>query len=174
MQKLIFTGLTLIVAISIGCSSDNNQSNTDSSNKDSKVGSTALDLKLKGELPESLKFTSGIFVNEYMRNKEATDAKFRGKTVEITGVVSTYGTNKKNVAFVNVQGTGGQGGSPVQCIFSEPGPKDAFSGLQPGLPVSVQGIVEGYQASVKDVDGQRAMFVAIGDMITLSDCAILE
>ena len=174
MQKLILILLIFILPISIGCGSDNNQSGTDSSNQDSKAGSTALDLKLKGALPESLKFTSGIFVNEYLRNEEATDAKFRGQTVEITGVVSTYGTNKKDVAFVNVQGTGGQGGSPVQCIFSEPGPKDAFSGLQPGLPVFVQGVVEGYQASVKDVDGQRAMFVAIGDMITLSDCLVME
>ena len=136
---------------------------------------SAVEMKTKGTVPENLSFTSGIFANEYLRDGAAADANFKGKLVELTGPVSTFGTNKDNVAYLDLQGTGGgdSGGSPIQCVFTEPGPKDAFSDLMPGLPTTVQGIVEGYADTVKDEEGQIALFNALGEIVTLSDCLIV-
>ena len=43
----------------------------------------------------------------------------------------------------------------------------------PGLPTTVQGIVEGYADTVKDEEGQIALFNALGEIVTLSDCLIV-
>ena len=147
-----------------------------SSDDESSAEPTDVDLKLGGVLPESMKFTSGIFANEYLRDTTAADAKFMGKIVELTGVVSTFGTNKDNVAYVNVQGIGGgdSGGAPIQCVFAEPGVKEAFSELRPGLQATLKGTAEGFKETVKDQEGQFALFSALGDIVTLSDCSVVQ
>ena len=106
-----------------------------------------------------------------MRDTAATDAKVRGKLVEITGMVSTFGTNKNDVAYVNIQGA--SRGGPIQCIFTEPGPKESFSDLRSGQQSTVRGIAEGYGETVKDEEGQFALFMSQGDIITLSDCSLV-
>ena len=123
-----------------------------------------------------LKFKSGVFANEYLRDTAASDAKFNGKLVELTGVITTFGTNKDDVAYVNMQGIGGgdSGGAPIQCVFSEPGTKEAFSELKPGLPATIRGIAQGHQDTVKDQEGQIALFSALGEIITLGDCAVVR
>ena len=87
--------------------------------KDSPSGPTDVDPKSEGALPESTRFTSGNFVKEYLLDTAAADAKFKGKTVEVTGVVMTFGTNEDDVAYINVQGTGGadNGGTPIQWNY---------------------------------------------------------
>ena len=134
------------------------------------------DLKLEGAASETLKFKSGIFANEYLRDAASADARFMGKLIELTGAISTFGTNKNDVAYVNMQGIGGgdSGGAPIQCIFSEPGTKEAFSELRPGLPATIRGIAQGHQDTVKDEEGQVALFSAVGKIITLSDCFVVR
>lgn len=127
---------------------------------------------IEGAVPASLTFKSGIFAGEYMRDAAATDAKVRGKLVEVTGMVSTFGTNKDNVAYVNIQGA--SRGAPIQCVFAEPGPKESFSGLTQGQQSTVRGIAEGYSETVKDEEGQFALFMSQGDIITLSDCSVVR
>jgi hypothetical protein len=130
----------------------------------------------EGEAPEMLKFQSGVFANEYLRDAAASDARFNGKMVELTGVITTFGTNKDDVAYVNMQGIGGgdSGGAPIQCVFTEPGAKEVFSGLSPGLPATIRGIAQGHQDTVKDQEGQVALFSALGEIITLGDCLVVE
>ena len=124
-------------------------------------------------VPETLVFTAGFFADEY-RDADAADAKFKGKLVELTGMVGTFGTNKDNVAYINLQGGRGQGGVPIQCVFTEPGPKESFPDLVIGQTASVTGTVEGHTPTVKDEEGQFALFMSLGDILTLSDCSVIK
>ena len=107
-----------------------------------------------------------------MRDAAATDAKVRGKLVEVTGMVSTFGTNKDDVGYVNIQGA--SRGAPIQCVFTEPGPKESFADPRQGQRSTLRGIAEGYGETVKDEEGQFALFMSQGDIITLSDCSVVR
>ena len=100
------------------------------------------------------------------------DARLMGNPVVVTGAVSTFGTNKENMAYIEIQGAARN--APIQCVFVEPEPKEAFSDLTPGLKATVSGVVEGYKDTVKDEEGQVALFQSVGDIPTLGDCKLVE
>ena len=137
---------------------------------------TEAQIRAEGAVPEALSLTSTSLVSEYIRDAAGSDVKFKGKTLELTGAVIDFGTNKENVAYVNLAGAGAWGGGPasVQCLFTEPGPKESFSELVRGQGLTLTGIFEGYSEPAKDVEGQFALFTSVGDIPTLSDCSVVK
>ena len=111
---------------------------------------------------------TGNLGSAYVRDKAGTDARYKGKLLELTGAVSSFGTNKENVAFVNLDAI-------LQCVFAEPGPQEVFSSLTVGQLSTVRGIYEGDTDSVKDMDeeGQAASVAPLDERLTLSDCQVV-
>ena len=138
----------------------------------STTGPTQAEIRSEGAVPETLSFVAGFFASEYMRDPAGADAEFKGKRVEVSGVVGIFGTNKDSVAYVSLQGA--SRGAPIQCVFTEPGPKESFPDLVVGQTATVTGIAEGYSPTVKDQEGQFALFMSQGDIITLSDCSVVK
>ena len=134
------------------------------------VSAETFDSKLSESETEAL--TAGELADGYMRDRAGMDARLMGNPVVVTGAVSTFGTNKKNMAYIELQGAARN--APIQCVFAEPGPKEAFSDLTPGLKATVSGVVEGYKDTVKDEEGQVALFQSVGDIPTLGDCKLVE
>ena len=75
---------------------------------------TEAQIRAEGAVPEALSLTSTSLVSEYIRDAAGSDVKFKGKTLELTGAVIDFGTNKENVAYVNLAGAGrGAGVGPM-------------------------------------------------------------
>ena len=117
--------------------------------------------------PAASSLDAGAFYLEYDRDPDATKAKYLGKLVDVTGTVSAFGTNKENVAYVNLLV------SRIQCIFAEPGPPAVFSGLMLGLVYTVSGTVEFRTETVREqVSGYLVR--PPGKILTLVDCQVVE
>ena len=81
---------------------------------------------------------------------------------------------KDNVSYVNLQGGGASfmPGTAVQCLLTESG-LEALSRVRITELVTVRGTIEGFGESVKDADGQFALFISAGSDLTISDCSVL-
>ena len=110
---------------------------------------------------------AGAFYLEYDRDPEATEAKYLGEQLTVTGMVSAFGTNADDVAYINLLV------SRIQCVFDEPGPPAVFSRLNLGLTYTVSGTVEFRTEPVRDETGlilQRPP----GKILTLVDCQLVQ
>ena len=122
--------------------------------------------------PETIK--SSKLASEYDLDEAAADARFKGKEINVTGMIVTFGTNKDNVSYVNLQGggTSWMPGTAVQCLLTESG-LEALSRVRVTKLVTIRGTVEGFGESVKDADSQFALFISTGSDLTISDCSVL-
>jgi hypothetical protein len=122
--------------------------------------------------PEAIKASK--LASDYELDAAAADARFKGKEINVTGTIVTFGTNKDNVSYVNLQGSGASfmPGNAVQCLLTESG-LEALSRVRVTELVTVRGTVEGFGDSVKDADSQFALFISTGRDLTMSDCSVL-
>lgn len=111
---------------------------------------------------------AGAFYLEYDRDPEATEAKYEGEVLTVTGTVSAFGTNKEDAAYINLLV------SRIQCVFAEPGPPAVFSGLSMGLVYTVSGTVEFRTEPVRDQAGLAFLRRPPGKILTLVDCQLIE
>ena len=122
--------------------------------------------------PKAIKASQ--LAGDYSLDEAAADARFKGKTIDVTGMIVAFGTNKSNVSYVNLQGTGygDDAGTAVQCLLTESG-LEALSRVRVTELVTIRGTVEGFGESVKDADSQFALFISTGSDLTISDCSLL-
>ncbi|MCH8205550.1 MAG: hypothetical protein IH956_00930 [Chloroflexi bacterium] len=106
--------------------------------------------------------------SNYMRQTEAADARYKGKVVEIEGLITEVGRTADDVPYI---GMTGMAWLLVQCIFPE-----SWTGDLPQLtiaqPAVLRGRVEGLLDNVRV--GERQFFESSGVRLTLSDCAVVE
>jgi hypothetical protein len=123
--------------------------------------------------PETIPATK--LAGDYSQNEAAADARFKGRTIDVTGMVVAFGTNKSNVSYVNLQGTGygDDAGTAVQCVLTESG-TEVLSALRVMEAVTVRGTIQGFGESVKDSEGQVALFISTGLDLTISDCSVVR
>ena len=123
--------------------------------------------------PDSI--TAAQLAGEFDLDSVAADAKFKGKTLDVTGSVISLGTNKSKVSYINLQGAGygDDAGTAVQCVLTE-SDSEALSELSPMEVVTIRGTVEGLGDSVKDTDDQFALFIATGLDLTIGDCSVVR
>jgi hypothetical protein len=84
--------------------------------------------------------TADQLYNEYSANSVAADAKYKGKTVDVTGEIQRIGKDFLGSAYVVIGGRGFIDG--VQCIFPQTEETVVASLSQRGM-ISVQGEVSG-------------------------------
>ena len=166
MRRLVATTLSLallgLLALT-GCGGDSEDSASSGSGAAQPTAEPA---------PETI--AASKLAAEYDLDEAAADAKFKGKAIEVTGTIVTFGTNKSNVSYVNLQGGGASfmPGTAVQCLLTESG-LEALSRVRVTELVTIRGTVEGFGKSVKDADSQFALFISTGKDLTMSDCSVL-
>ena len=104
---------------------------------------------------------------DYFRQEEAADAKYKGRVINIQGMVTDIGHTAEGVPYV---GMSGMGWLLVQCIF----PND-WTGDAPDLPKAqiaiLRGKVEGLKDNVRV--GDRQFVDSAGVRLTLSECSVI-
>ena len=124
--------------------------------------------------PEAIAATK--LAGDYSLDEAAADARFKGKMIDVTGMVVAFGTNKADVSYVNLQGSGygdDAGGTTVQCVLTESGTV-VLSELRVMEAVTVRGTIQGFGEAVKDSEGQVALFISTGLDLTISDCFVVR
>ena len=165
-SRLVATALSLAVLGLLaltGCGGDSDES--------APSGSAAAQPTIE-PVPETVKASK--LASEYELDEAAADARVKGKEITVTGTIITFGTNKDNVSYVNLQGSGASfmPGNAVQCLLTESG-LEALSRVRVTEPVTIRGTMEGFGDSVKDADSQFALFISTGSDLTVSDCFVL-
>ena len=96
---------------------------------------------------------------DYQDDPAAADEKYRGQTLEVTGVIEEVGRDKAGTWCVLLRGEEGAGGQRVECSFDEADEDDAaqLARLRKGQEVTLRGRCEGGQGRVR-----------------LRDCALAE
>ena len=104
---------------------------------------------------------------DYFRQEEAADEKYKGRIINIQGMVTEIGQTAEGVPYI---GMSGMAWLLVQCIF----PHD-WSGDPPDLPKAqiaiLRGKVEGLKENVRV--GDRQFVDSAGVRLTLSECSIV-
>ena len=134
---------------------------------------SAADQPTAEPAPETIKASK--LAADYSLDEAAADARLKGKTIDVTGTVITFGTNKAGVSYVNLQG-GGYGddaGTAVQCVLTESG-TEVMSEIRVMEAVTVRGTIQGFGESVKDSEGQVALFISTGLDLTINDCFVVR
>jgi hypothetical protein len=111
---------------------------------------------------------------EYELDEEAAKVKYDGKEFDIEGSVISSGTNKSGVSYVILQGSGVSytPGTAIECVLTEAG-VEALSRVSIMETVTIRGTVRGFSDTVKDVEGQFALFNSTGNDIAITDCSVL-
>ncbi|MCH8206804.1 MAG: hypothetical protein IH956_07340 [Chloroflexi bacterium] len=126
---------------------------------------------IEGVVPETLSFEVVNLADLYESDEAAADVRVKGKLVEVTGTVFLGETNKSDVAYVLLSGSQGRF---VQCVFTEPGPKEPFSDLRVLRVSTVRGIVEGKSEPVYEPGMFGSVRRPLADLVTLSDCFVVK
>ncbi len=95
--------------------------------------------------PGAITITAAQLYAEYDANQEAANAKYRDKTIKVTGIVNEIGVDRVDTPYLVL--TGGDGLFGVQCMFST---QDLakLAQLSIGQSLTVQGICQGFGIDV--------------------------
>ena len=115
-----------------------------SSNSESDSTPTAA---VKSEtIPEALQIDANELFQAYAANEVAADQRFKGKLLQVWGVVRAVQKDLLNNPFVVIGGTGALDG--VQCSFPDSA-EGALAQLRIGEMIKVEGIVSGKFGNVQ-------------------------
>lgn len=116
-------------------------SGSTSSNSNTTIASTP-----KTTAVSAIEVTAEQLYDEYYANQVAADAKYKGKIVKVTGVVSSIGKDILDAPYV-VLTSGEVFEWGVQCTFSE-ADESALAQLSKGQTISIQGKVSSFLVNV--------------------------
>ena len=111
---------------------------------------------------------------DYELDEEAAKVKYDGKEFDIEGSVISSGTNKSGVSYVILQGSGVSftPGTAIECVLTDSG-VEALSRVSIMETVTIRGTVRGFSDTVKDIEGQFALFHSTGNDIAITECSVL-
>jgi hypothetical protein len=111
---------------------------------------------------------------DYELDEEAAKVKYDGKEFDIEGSVISSGTNKSGVSYVILQGSGVSftPGTAIECVLTDSG-VEALSRVSIMETVTIRGTVRGFSDTVKDIEGQFALFNSTGNDIAITECSVL-
>ena len=111
---------------------------------------------------------------DYELDEEAAKVKYDGKEFDIEGSVISSGTNKSGVSYVILQGSGVSftPGTAIECVLTDSG-VEALSRVSIMETFTIRGTVRGFSDTVKDIEGQFALFNSTGNDIAITECSVL-
>lgn len=92
-----------------------------------------------------IKITASQLVAEYKANQVAADSKYKGKTVEIAGTISTIGKDILDTPYISLNGDGII--SDVQCMFDK-SDQGELTTLSKDTRITLRGEVGNYLMNV--------------------------
>ena len=101
-------------------------------------------IKITSDTKPSLKVSAVKLYNDYNANEIAADEKYKGKIIEVTGVVRDIGNDIMDNAYVTL--IGDQYFGDIQCYFDE---KSIVAGLSKGKKITVIGNCSGLMMNVQ-------------------------
>ena len=91
----------------------------------------------------SLKVSAVKLYNDYNANEIAADEKYKGKIIEVTGIIRDIGNDIMDNAYITL--VGDQYFGDIQCYFSE---KSVVASLSKGKRITVMGNCSGLMMNV--------------------------
>ena len=90
-------------------------------------------------------------IQEFQNESRAADRKYRGKYLEISGVVERQGIDGDEISFVIMHGGDEQYKIKIECIFDDTNAEDevGLSRLRQGQTITVRGEYNGRVSNVK-------------------------
>src|SRR5262245_20094451 len=122
--------LAVAVFLSAGCSGKSDKKEDDKKG-DEKKGHT----RSVGDPKPDFTLGSKEFAEEYKKDKKATEAKYKGKVVELSGTVKSVGRNISKEAFIRLD-AGMKNITGVMCFTAD---KQPWLKATPGQTVKVKG-----------------------------------
>lgn len=98
------------------------------------------------EVP-AIKVASTQIVNDYKDNEVAGDAKYKGKTVEVSGVVDTIGKDVLDTPFISLESYQYAILDHVQCMFSKSDEAELAT-VSKGQKIVLRGEVNGKMGNI--------------------------
>lgn len=126
----------------VGCGGTDEQTEQPASSEQVEQGEPSGQPEQAVDESPAFELSADEFGAAYEDDSEAANAKYAGKVILITGVVSDSGTDASGNPYI-VVGEGPSLLSGVQCMFT-PDDEDQLSTLKKGETVSVQGKAENY------------------------------
>ena len=99
--------------------------------------------KITSDTKPSLKVSAVKLYNDYNANEIAADEKYKGKIIEVTGVVRDIGNDIMDNAYITL--VGDQYFGDIQCYFNE---KSVVASLSKGKRITVMGSCSGLMMNV--------------------------
>ncbi len=99
--------------------------------------------KITSDTKPSLKVSAVKLYNDYNANEIAADEKYKGKIIEVTGIIRDIGNDLMDNAYITL--VGDQYFGDIQCYFSE---KSVVASLSKGKRITVMGSCSGLMMNV--------------------------
>ena len=111
---------------------------------------------------------ASTLASTYMRQEEAANQRYKGKTIKVRGVIGRIDMTKEDIPYIEMSGSGGWN---IQCIFPS-----TWHGDAPNLPIGQLGLIKGRVEGVMDdvSTDPSSIFTTAGRRLTLKDCEIAE
>ncbi len=104
----------------------------------------AAEIKIASKEPDAA-VPAVLLVMHYKANEVAADQRFKGKTLQVTGIVESIKKDMLNQPYLTLAGNGPLAG--VQCYFAK-SHEGELAQIQTGMGVSVKGRCDGLMMNV--------------------------
>lgn len=111
--------------------------------------------KDSAKLKADYKLASAVLWNEYEENEVNADTKYKGKILEVTGMIDNIGTDITNTLYITLEGDDFVGS--IQCFFNDKYKSDVAK-LTKGQKVTIRGRCEGKFLNVLVKDSYLAEY----------------
>ena len=105
-----------------------------------------IEVDIAGKSPE-VTVTAHEINQAYEANEVAADVKYKGKVIQVSGVVEGIEKDFMDTIFVKLSAGGEFGYASVECYFGDSHQADAAS-LSKGQRVTIKGLGDGYLGDV--------------------------
>ena len=157
---LIYLAVSAIVITGCSNATDNNQNPNTNDQEKFAIGSN--------EEVSDTTIQASTLASTYMRQEEAADHRYRGKTIKVSGVIGRVDLTKEDIPYIEMSGSGGWN---IQCIFPS-----TWNGAPPVVLIGQHGVIKGQVEGVMDdvSTDPNSIFTTAGRRLTLKDCEIIE
>ena len=111
---------------------------------------------------------ASTLASAYMRQEDAANERYKGKTIQVKGVIGRVSITKDNIPYITMSGSGGWN---IQCIFPSTWSSDTPD-TAIGQPAVIKGRVEGVMDDVSP--DPSSIFTTAGRRLTMVDCEVIE
>ncbi|HMO77714.1 MAG TPA: hypothetical protein PKA42_02285 [Candidatus Paceibacterota bacterium] len=150
-KKWFWIGGFILLVIIGTASSDPQSSTSTQSSENTRTNNSTI------EQEEIINIQATDLIADYRANEIAADSTYKGKTVQVTGVVGSIAKDILNNPYVTLKNESGSTFESVQCFFSR-ADEASLANVSKDTRITLQGRVSGWSLS----------------SVVIRDCSILN